>query len=81
MSDRPAKQRYLIGYDYGQGGLWAYVLAESAQQVADRFPFVKMVPERFEWMTDAFLADLQTFDVENPEGWLAIGDEENKKQL
>jgi hypothetical protein len=79
MSDGPRKQRYLIGYDYGQGGLWAYVLAESPQQVADRFPFIKVYQERLKWMTDAFLADLRTFDVDRPEGWLAIGDDENKK--
>lgn len=32
-------------YDYGQGGLWAIVLAESAKQVRDRFPQLQVFEE------------------------------------
>ena len=30
-------EKILIGYDYGTGGLWAYVLAPSVAAVRERF--------------------------------------------
>jgi len=71
MTNKPVKQRYLVGHNYGQGGVWAYVLAESPQQITDAFAYVEVLHERWPWMTDAVLAELPTFDVDKPEGWLA----------
>jgi len=31
------KRPFLAVYDYGQGGLWAYVWADSSQQVEAKF--------------------------------------------
>jgi hypothetical protein len=33
---------YLIAYDYGQGAVWAYIEAESAGQIIERFPDCKV---------------------------------------
>ncbi len=78
MNLTPRKQSYLIGYNYGQGGLWAYVLAESPQQIKAAFPFVEVFLERPPWLSDAILTTLRTYDVDKPEGWLAIGDENER---
>lgn len=66
------KLGYLVGYNYGQGGLWAYVLAESAEQITEAFSDVEVFHQRPPWMTDAIASELQVFDVEKPEGWLAM---------
>ncbi len=29
------KQRYLVCYDYGQGGVWAYIAATSPEKITD----------------------------------------------
>jgi len=34
----PSSTRILVCHDYGQGGLWAIVCADSAEQVRQRFP-------------------------------------------
>lgn len=39
-----AREFYVL-YDYGQGGLWAIVCAESVEQVRDRFPQLKVFEE------------------------------------
>ncbi len=73
------KKRYLVLHNYGQGGVWAYLLAESPQQIAERFAELEVVEERWPWMTDAFLAELQTVDIDKLEGWLATLDKEQRK--
>jgi hypothetical protein len=38
----PTLRMYLIAYDYGQGAVWAYIEAESAGQIIERFPDCKV---------------------------------------
>ncbi|MGQ0743498.1 MAG: hypothetical protein ACT4OS_04015 [Acidimicrobiales bacterium] len=46
------KQPILVLYDYGAGGVWAFVLAESPEEVEREFPELKVVSPRPSWMTD-----------------------------
>ena len=46
-------REFLVCYDYGNGGLWAVVLASSADEITARYPEVVIVPERPPWMGDA----------------------------
>jgi hypothetical protein len=32
------KKRFLVLYDYGQGGAWAYLLANSREEIAMEYP-------------------------------------------
>jgi hypothetical protein len=32
------KREYLVLYDYGMGGVWAYLTAENEDQIRERFP-------------------------------------------
>jgi hypothetical protein len=71
-SNRPLKRRFLVLYDYETGGAWAYLLAESEEQIKERFPDLQIVATRPEWMTDQLDSDLQTSkqididDTDNP---------------
>jgi len=70
-----SRREFLVLYDYGQGGSWALVRADSAGQVRARYPEVRVFDE---WpamvsaeMLDAIRAAGVT-DVEGPAtGWLA----------
>ena len=65
---------YLVAYDYGQGAVWAYIKAESAGQIIERFPDFKVFETPPEWMTEPELSDIEarmSFDLERPTGWLA----------
>ena len=71
------KQSYLVVYDYGQGGVWGYVRAESAEEVERKFPQLTVVEAMPDWLraeTD-YEAKLRAReeDVDNPrDGILGI---------
>ena len=71
MSKRP----FLVVYDYGQGGVWAYVLAESPEQIEREFPELMIVLERPSWMTgdrEKRIRENRTVDINEREyGFLA----------
>lgn len=45
------KQRYLVVYDYGTGGLWAFIRAGSRDAILSKFPQLEIIDQRPEWMT------------------------------
>lgn len=45
---------FLVAYDYGMGGLWAVVIAPSADAITARYPEVAVVEERPHWMSDEY---------------------------
>jgi hypothetical protein len=62
------KQRYLVVYDYGQGGLWGYVLAESADDIERRYPDVRVIEEAPAWLDAELQAKLlaREEDIDKP---------------
>jgi hypothetical protein len=41
-------------YDYGMGGVWLYVEAESPAKVVERYPALVVAQKRPSWMTREF---------------------------
>ena len=71
---------YLVCYDYGQGGVWAFVRAESEQAIKDAAPQLVIVRDRPSWMTDKELSRIaarMTFDLAEPTGFLLRHLQEN----
>jgi hypothetical protein len=46
------KEKYLVCYDYGTGGLWGAILAENEAEILAKYPELTVVPVRPSWMTD-----------------------------
>ena len=44
------KRKFLVLYDYGQGGAWAYLLADSVDEIRRRFPALRVFDEPPDWM-------------------------------
>ena len=65
------KSRYLVVYDYGMGGVWAYVMARSADEIVSRFPELQLVHERPGWMSPDDELGLDVLDVDSPTGLLS----------
>jgi hypothetical protein len=42
--------KFLTCYDYGTGGIWRYVLAESAQEIVTKYPELEVIDLVPEWM-------------------------------
>jgi hypothetical protein len=53
------KEEHLVLYDYGQGGIWAFVLAESAENIENRFPEPQIFPQPPGWMDEAQLRSVR----------------------
>ena len=62
--------RYLVVYDYGTGGLWAYVTASSETEILEAFPELEVVHEQPGWMGDAERGRLDVLDIQRPSGLL-----------
>jgi hypothetical protein len=52
MGTASDKQPYLVGYDYGTGGLWGVMLARSENEIARLYPELAVVHDRPGWMSD-----------------------------
>ena len=42
--------KFLTCYDYGTGGIWRYIIADSAQQILTKYPELEVVNSIPEWM-------------------------------
>jgi hypothetical protein len=65
------RKRHLVCYDYGQGGLWAYVYADSPEEIAAKFRDLEVIAAPPAWLTSEEQAKLETYDIDCPDGWLA----------
>lgn len=74
-SDRSMRQSFLVVYDYGQGGIWAFVTADSEDQITDQYPELRVTHQRPDWMSDeeqASIRQTDSYDIdEAPKGLLA----------
>jgi hypothetical protein len=64
------KHAFLVAHDYGTGGIWAYIRANSADEIHAKFRDLKVLDEPPGWMTEAKRQDIETrssFDVETVE--------------
>lgn len=43
---------FLVAYDYGMGGLWGVILADSRESIVRQYPELTVVAERPAWMSD-----------------------------
>lgn len=65
-------KRFLVVYDYGQGGVWAFVNASSRAAIERRYPELKVVDLPPDWLSESDLARLRarTLDLDRPSGLL-----------
>jgi hypothetical protein len=62
------KTKFLVVYDYGTGGAWALLLADSAEQVRERFPELQIVTQWPAWLTgdqERHLRERMTIDIDD----------------
>lgn len=54
------KREFLTVYDYGMGGVWKIILAESAREIEERYPELNIVTDPPGTMTEEELADIRS---------------------
>lgn len=68
-----AKQRFLVVYDYGMGGLWGAMTAASEAEIRAKYPELTIFPGRPEWMAEGDYEEIRSelYDIdEAPRGLL-----------
>jgi hypothetical protein len=74
-SQQKMKSEYLTLYDYGQGGVWAVIAAQSKDDILKRFPELVLVEQRPAWLDNEIYRKLVHCDVDAPTGWLKVLEE------
>jgi hypothetical protein len=68
------KGEYFALYDYGQGGLWVIIAANSAEQIRARYPMLQVFEGEPPTLDSAAIAAIRqagTQDIDDvPRGWL-----------
>src|SRR5262245_21451791 len=62
------KRSFLCVDDYGQGGIWYLVLADSGEQIKNKLLSLTGVESRPQWMDDARferIREQRTLDIDN----------------
>jgi hypothetical protein len=62
------KRPFLTVYDYGQGGVWRVILAESEADIAAQYPELQVFAEPPEWMSAEKLHEIEsrsTVDIDD----------------
>jgi hypothetical protein len=71
---RFVEKEFLVCYDYGMGGLWGILIAESVDAISAVYPELSIATDRPRWMTAERYADLRAtplwLDDDPPTGLL-----------
>jgi hypothetical protein len=57
---------YLVCYDYGMGGLWWFIKAESADAIRHASPELSVFEEVPSWMLDQHWSHIEKDDLASP---------------
>jgi hypothetical protein len=66
---------FLVVYDYGMGGLWGLMRAPSIEQIALKYPELRVFTERPPWIDDEEWAHFEgdPYDLaDEPRGLIAV---------
>ncbi|MEO9944012.1 hypothetical protein [Paraglaciecola sp.] len=58
------KTKFLTCYDYGQGGIWRFVFAESKEQLSQLYPELHIVNEQPPWMEKDDLDRMEKLSID-----------------
>lgn len=62
------KQRFLVWYDYGMGGLWAFIYARSPEEILGKYPELFIAKARPQWMDEKQMADFESLENHDIDG-------------
>ena len=70
-----SRKEFFVLYDYGQGGLWAVLRADTEDQIRRRYPCLQIfdtAPRMLSRELQAEIRRTDSFDIDDPPtGWLS----------
>lgn len=68
------KRKFLVVYDYGQGGMWMFFYAHLPSDITAKYPELKVIDQIPSWMDETAVDRIErnrTYDIDQPpHGWL-----------
>ena len=61
------RSSFLTLYDYGHGGIWTIVRADSEDEIREAYPELEVMPRPPPWMTSDHLKLIRTVDFRDAE--------------
>ena len=58
------RSRFLTVYDYGTGGVWQYITADSIEQITTKYPKLTVLVEPPAWWSERPIQNLRTYDID-----------------
>ena len=66
------KKKFLTVSDYGMGGVWTYIFANSAKDVSDKYPKLKVLDQEPDWFDASMRMCIKAVDINDlPDSFLA----------
>ena len=66
------RQRFLTVYDYGTGGVWQWITADSSAQILAKYPKLRVFAQPPAWWEERSMPELLTYDIDDePDNVLA----------
>jgi len=59
------RQRFLTVYDYGTGGVWQWIIAESPEQITAKYPQLTVLKEMPTWWQERPMTSLRSYDIDD----------------
>lgn len=60
------KKKFLTVFDYGTGGIWQYVYAESKEQIEQKFREITVLETPPDWWADRPMDVKREYDIDGP---------------
>lgn len=60
------RKKFLTLYDYGMGGVWIYICANSAEEISERYPELEVLDREPDWFDDEGRRTTKTVDIDDP---------------
>lgn len=58
------RQPFLTCYDYGMGGIWQYIVADSREQITSKYPQLTVFSEPPTWWYERPIPNLRSYDID-----------------
>lgn len=62
------KQRFLVCYDYGMGGLWAFIYARFSEEVLEKYPELFIAYEKPRWLDEKQAVNIELLESHDIDG-------------
>ncbi len=73
------RKKFTTVYDYGMGGVWQYIFADSNEQIEEKYPKLEVLEELPDWWKKNPLHIDREYDIEDEPDKFMLGMQEPRQ--